>query len=93
MVRDHGLTIDLLQPMRDFEGFTGQPECVPLIRAERKFDLMEQLGTDLLLVSSSDHPEALGGIEQIAEDFRELGERAAKRGLRIGYEARAWGEG
>nr|WP_319515446.1 TIM barrel protein [uncultured Cohaesibacter sp.] len=91
LVRDHGLTIDLLQPMRDFEGFSGAARTRAFDRAERKFDLMEQLGTDLLLVSSSDHPEALGGIEQIAEDFRELGERAAKRGLRIGYEARAWG--
>src|SRR5690606_28891162 len=36
-------------------------------------------------------PMSLGGSERAADDFRELGERAAKRGIRIGYEALAWG--
>ena len=56
-------------------------------RFERKFDLMQQLGTDLVLVCSSVHPEALGGIDRMAADFAELGERAAPRGLRVGFEA------
>ncbi len=33
----------------------------------------------------------MGGIDRCAADFRELGERAATRGLRVGYEALAWG--
>ncbi len=52
---------------------------------------MQELGTDLMLVCSSVSPVALGGIDRAAADFRELGERAAKRGLRVGYEALAWG--
>ena len=36
-------------------------------------------------------PDSLGGIDRSAADFRELGERAAKRGLRVGFEALAWG--
>ena len=60
-------------------------------RAERKFDVMQALGTDLMLVCSNVSPAALGGIDRAADDFRELGERAAERGLRIGYEALAWG--
>ncbi len=32
-----------------------------------------------------------GGIDRAAADFRELGERAAKRGMRVGFEALAWG--
>ncbi|HTM77072.1 MAG TPA: TIM barrel protein, partial [Devosia sp.] len=60
-------------------------------RAERKFDLMEELGAPLMLVCSNVAPSALGGIDRAAADFRELGERAAKRGLRVGYEALAWG--
>ncbi len=35
--------------------------------------------------------EAEGGIPRLSEDFAELGARAAKRGLRVGYEALAWG--
>src|SRR5260221_10790110 len=60
-------------------------------RAERKFDVMQELGCDLLLVCSNVSPEAIGGIDRAAADFRELGERAAKRGLRVAFEALAWG--
>jgi 4-hydroxyphenylpyruvate dioxygenase len=60
-------------------------------RAERKFDLMQELGTDLMLVCSNVSPLAQGGIDRAAADLRELGERAARRKLRVGYEALAWG--
>jgi 4-hydroxyphenylpyruvate dioxygenase len=60
-------------------------------RAQKKFDLMAELGTDLLLVCSNVSPLALGGIDRAADDLRELGERAAARGLRVGFEALAWG--
>src|SRR3546814_886034 len=52
---------------------------------------MQQLGTDLMLVCSSVSPLSRGGIDRAAADFHELGERAARRGLRVGYEALAWG--
>lgn len=91
MVRDHGLEVTLFQPFRDFEGMPEPQRTRAFDRAERKFDVMEALGTDLVLVCSNVSPIALGGIDRAAADFRELGERAAKRGLRIGYEALAWG--
>src|SRR3546814_16783658 len=40
---------------------------------------------------SSVSPLSRGGIDRAAADFHELGERAARRGLRVGYEALAWG--
>lgn len=91
IVRDAGLQITLFQPFRDFEGMPEPQRARTFDRAERKFDIMEELGTDLMLVCSSVSPLALGGIDRAAADFRELGERAAKRGLRVGYEALAWG--
>lgn len=91
MVGDYGLEISLFQPFRDFEGMPEPYRSRCFDRAERKFDIMEQLGTDLMLVCSNVSPVSLGGIDRAAADFRELGERAAKRGLRIGYEALAWG--
>ena len=91
MVRDHGLEITLFQPFRDFEGLPEPLRAKAFDRAERKFDVMQELGCDLALFCSSVHPEALGGIDRAAADFRELGERAAARGLRVGYEALAWG--
>jgi 4-hydroxyphenylpyruvate dioxygenase len=91
MVRDHGLEITLFQPFRDFEGMPEPLRSRTFDRAERKFDIMQQLGTDLVLVCSNVSPASLGGIDRAAADFHELGARAAKRGLRVGYEALAWG--
>jgi 4-hydroxyphenylpyruvate dioxygenase len=88
---DLGLSICAYQPFRDFEGMPEPQRSRNFARAERKFDLMQELGTDLLLVCSNVSPLALGGIDRAADDFRELGERAARRGLRVGYEALAWG--
>lgn len=91
MVRDHGLEITLFQPFRDFEGLPEPQRGRAFDRIERKFDLMQELGTDLILVCSNVSPASLGGIDRAAADFHELGERAAKRDLRVGYEALAWG--
>ncbi|WP_274627111.1 bifunctional sugar phosphate isomerase/epimerase/4-hydroxyphenylpyruvate dioxygenase family protein [Arvimicrobium flavum] len=91
MIRDYGLEITLFQPFRDFEGMPEPQRARTFDRAERKFDLMQELGTDLMLVCSNVSPLSLGGIDRAAADLRELGERAARRGLRVGYEALAWG--
>jgi 4-hydroxyphenylpyruvate dioxygenase len=91
MVRDAGLTITLFQPFRDFEGLPEPQRSRAFDRAERKFDVMQELGTDLMLICSSVSPVSLGGIDRAAADLHELGERAAKRKLRVGYEALAWG--
>jgi 4-hydroxyphenylpyruvate dioxygenase len=91
MIRDFGLEITLFQPFRDFEGLSEPQRSRAFERAERKFDLMRELGTDLMLICSNVSPAALGGIDRAAADFRELGERAVSRGMRVGYEALAWG--
>src|ERR1700753_2625476 len=91
MCGDLALRICALQPFRDFEGLPEPQRKQAFRRAEKKFDLMGELGTDLLLVCSNVSPHALGGIDRAAADLRELGERAAKHGLRVGFEALAWG--
>ena len=90
-VRNLGLTIFLFQPFRDFECLPPTLRTQALERARHKFDLMNQLGIDLVLVCSTVHPEALGGIDRAAEDFQLLGRLAAEHGVRVGYEALAWG--
>ncbi len=87
---DLGLRIITCQPFRDFEGMPDARRQRTFDRAERKFDLLQDLGCDLLFVCSSLSPESLGGIDRLAADFAELGERAARRGMRVGYEALAW---
>jgi 4-hydroxyphenylpyruvate dioxygenase len=91
MLEDLGLRTITFQPFRDFEGMLEPQRAKVFARAERKFDVMQELGCDLLLVCSNVSPEAIGGIDRAAADFHELGERAAKRGLRIAFEALAWG--
>lgn len=88
---DLGLSIVTCQPFRDFEGMPDNRRQRTFDRAERKFDLLQELGCDLLFVCSSTSPEALSGIDRLANDFSELGERAARRSLRVGFEALAWG--
>ena len=91
MAEDLGLRIVSFQPFRDFEGMPPAHRQKLFDRAERKFNVMEQLGCELLLVCSNMSPDSLPGIDRAAEDFRELGARAAKRGFRVGFEALAGG--
>lgn len=91
MARDFGLEITLFQPFRDFEGMPEPHRARAFERAQRKFDIMGELGTDLMLICSNVSPISLGGIDRAAADFHELGELAAKHGVRVGYEALAWG--
>jgi 4-hydroxyphenylpyruvate dioxygenase len=88
---DLGLTCALYQPFRDFEGMPGELRQRAFDRAERKFDVMAELGTDRILFCSNCSPHALGERDRIIDDFRALGERAGARGMLIGYEALAWG--
>ncbi|HEU5133637.1 MAG TPA: TIM barrel protein [Steroidobacteraceae bacterium] len=90
MMRDLGLTCVAFQPFRDFEGMPANLRHRVFDRAERKFDVLQALGTDLMLVSSNVSPDALADRGRIVDDFRELGERASARGLRVGFEALAW---
>lgn len=91
MIADLGLATVTFQPFRDFEGMPEPKREHVFSRAERKFDLMQELGCDLLMVCSNVSPDSLGGIDRAVADFHELGERAAKRNLRVAFEALAWG--
>jgi 4-hydroxyphenylpyruvate dioxygenase len=91
MIADLGLRCTLFQPFRDFEGLPDELRGRAFDRAERKFDVMHDLGTDLVLVCSSVSAAASPDVARIVDDFRELGDRAGRRGLRVGYEALAWG--
>ncbi len=81
--------IGLYQPFRDFE-------AVPdlggnLRRAEHKFAVMERLGADLMLVCSNVSESAQDDDDLAADQLRTLAEHAAGHGIRIAYEALAWG--
>lgn len=91
LCRDLGLSICAFQPFRDFEGMPEPQRTRNFARAQHKFDLMQELQTDLLLICSNVSPASVGGIDRAAADFHALGELAASLGLRVGFEALAWG--
>ena len=91
MLDDLGLVCALWQPFRDFEGLPEPLRSRAFDRAEHKFDLMGEIGADRILVCSSTSLDASGDRDRIAADFRDLGDRAAKRGILVGFEALAWG--
>ncbi len=88
---DLGLEIAIYQPFRDFEAMPDPIRARNLDRAERKFDVMQALGTDLVLVCSNVQAAAIDDDARAAADLAEMAERAGRRGLRVGYEALAWG--
>ena len=86
-----GLAITIFQPFRDFEAMPEPRRAQNLDRAERKFDVMQALGTDLVLVCSNTHAATLDDDSRAMADLAAMAERAQRRGLRVGYEALAWG--
>ncbi len=90
IIRDLGMQCTLFQPFRDLEGMPAEQLSRAFERIERKFDVMQELGTDLILLCSNCSPLAVGDRPRLIDDLSALGERAAKRGMRVGYEALAW---
>ncbi|MFJ8884240.1 bifunctional sugar phosphate isomerase/epimerase/4-hydroxyphenylpyruvate dioxygenase family protein [Streptomyces sp. NPDC102402] len=90
-VADLGLTIDLFQPMRDIEAVPADEFARNLRRAEHKFRLMRRLGADTVLVCSSVSPYAVDDDALAAEQLRRLADLAQEYGIRVAYEALAWG--
>jgi 4-hydroxyphenylpyruvate dioxygenase len=86
-----GLSIELFQPFRDLEGVPDETFRRNLDRAERKFDVMAELGAPMLLVCSNVGSQAIADPDRAAAQLHALADRAAARDLRIAYEALAWG--
>jgi 4-hydroxyphenylpyruvate dioxygenase len=91
IARGLGLDITCFQPFRDFEAMPEPQRSRNLDRAERKFDVMQALGAELLLVCSNLNPAAIDDDARAAADLAEMADHAHRRGLRVGYEALAWG--
>jgi 4-hydroxyphenylpyruvate dioxygenase len=91
MAADLGVEIVALQPLRDFEAMPEPIRRRNFERAARKLELMHELGARLLCVCSNVSPEAIDDPARAAADLAELADLARQNGMRIGYEALAWG--
>lgn len=90
-LRELGLKCTALQPVRDFEGMAEPVRARNFQRIEHQFEIMEQVGAQLLIVGSNASATALGDRQRMIDDLGQLAERAQARGMRIGYEALSWG--
>lgn len=88
---DLGLKIVLYQPFRDLDSIDPEQFQRNMRRLDRKFDVMAELGVDLILVCSNASDDAVAEVDQLATQLRAAGELAQRRGMRIAYEALAWG--
>ncbi len=71
-----GLTIDLYQPFRDLDSSCDERFHANLRRAERKFELMHDLGTDTMLVCSNVSADAVTDDARLVEQLQAAAELA-----------------
>ena len=86
-----GLSLSLYQPFRDAEGVSEQAFSAVLRRACAKFELMNRLGIDTMLVCSNVGTATVDDDAVSASQLRRLGEEASAHGIRLAFEALAWG--
>jgi 4-hydroxyphenylpyruvate dioxygenase len=92
MAADLGLTLDLYQPFRDFDSVSEDLLTANLRRAEAKFKLMARLGMDTVLVCSNVATASIDSDDLRAEQLGRLAALAGDHGVKVAYEALAWGK-
>jgi 4-hydroxyphenylpyruvate dioxygenase len=92
MAADLGLTLDLYQPFRDFDSVTEDLLAANLRRAEAKFRLMSRLGMDTILVCTNVATAAIDDDDLRATQLAALADLAGEYGVKVAYEALAWGK-
>ncbi|ALC04923.1 sugar phosphate isomerase/epimerase [Corynebacterium deserti GIMN1.010] len=89
---DLGLTLDLFQPFRDFEGVKEEQFQANLHRLEAKFHLMNRLGIETILLCSNVGTATINDDALFVDQLRRAGELAEHYDVKIAYEALAWGK-
>jgi 4-hydroxyphenylpyruvate dioxygenase len=92
MAADLGLGLDLYQPFRDFDGVAPDLLKANLRRAEAKFRLMSRLGMDTILVCTNVATATIDDDGLRAEQLAQLATLAGEHGVKVAYEALAWGK-
>ncbi|KAL5342769.1 xylose isomerase-like protein [Aspergillus crustosus] len=97
LAQHNGLSIMMLQPFSNFEGWPrgSQDRDEAFTRAKGWIEIMDAAGVDLLQVGSSDTPlEKLSPASSlrgdIVQDLKELADLLAARGMRLAYENWCW---
>lgn len=86
-----GLSLDLYQPLRDLEGVDEATFTDNCRRAAATFATARRLGIDTVLVCSNVGTATVDSDEVSAGQLRRIGDIAQGYGIRIAFEALAWG--
>ncbi|HIW92390.1 MAG TPA: sugar phosphate isomerase/epimerase and 4-hydroxyphenylpyruvate domain-containing protein [Candidatus Corynebacterium avicola] len=86
-----GLSFDLYQPFRDFDGVSEDVFVDNLRRLEAKFRVMQRLGIDMILICSNVGTATVDDDAVCADQLRRAGDLAKTYGIKLAYEALAWG--
>lgn len=82
-----GLSVSAFHAMSDIEAMPDAAFRRTLATVERKFELMEELGAGLLLISASSSLNAVDDDDLAARHLHDVAESASRHGMRIAYEA------
>ncbi len=85
-----GLAVEVYQPFH-IETVPDDEFGAHLRRAERKLDLLGELGARVLVCCSSRTDAGLDDDDRAVEQLHAVAEKAQARGLRLAYEAVPWG--
>jgi 4-hydroxyphenylpyruvate dioxygenase len=91
LARRLGLSLDLYQPLRDIEGVDEATFTENLRRAAATFATAQRLGIGTVLVCSTVATATVDSDEHSAGQLRRLGDVADGYGVRVAFEALAWG--
>lgn len=92
LAADLGLGLDLYQPFRDFDSVPEDLLAANLRRADAKFRLMSRLGMETILVCSNVGTATIDDDELRADQLARLAALAGDHGVKVAYEALAWGK-
>ncbi|WP_407280467.1 sugar phosphate isomerase/epimerase family protein [Aromatoleum evansii] len=90
-VRASGVRVCAFQFLREMTGASEREVGYRIDAAKSMIELAASVGCRLLIVSSSTAPTAIADPEALARNLAVLGTLATPYGIRIGYEALAWG--
>ena len=89
-IRASGLRVSSFQLLKDYEGLDAHLHEYKLEIARSLMDLVEAVGSTVLVVASSTSPYATGDMDHVAADLAKLAQMAAPRHIRVAFGAPAW---
>jgi 4-hydroxyphenylpyruvate dioxygenase len=89
IVDDLGIGIDLYRPFRDASDGDGTTISRALDRADRKFDLIAELGAAMVALPLAAVSPTADDVGRTTEQLKQVAEKAARRNLRVAIETAA----